>query len=344
MKDKVIPAQNDPILEALRNVGIWLSRDDKVKLMVAAQTLEEFRQQELPPHVQTSVKKRTGQRTIVRGPRDSRIGFLIRAKWLEDNLIENALPSMACVIRGSADLQIGDYVVHCQTGDFIFYPPATPAADGTLPHFIKDHENRVCDLLWIFPGRLNGQGLQCSICHSRGDKHSPGPQYWVKNYLLSYLFQELFEEVYLPDNRESVLRLVSNIVFFLQQRILRGQATSPTSRSHPEDLVVPGRDAVEQALAYIDSHLSSNLTIDVVARHVCISPSVFKKKFKQQTGHTFNEFVTHMRMTKAAQLLHGTHLLVSEISGLIGVTDCQFRRLARDHWDCTPREFRERQK
>lgn len=331
------------ILEMLRNLGLWLEREDKAHLLVAMPTLEEFRQQPLPSHLRTSVKLRKGPRVVIRGPRDEHTNRQILARWPKDNLIESSLPTLACVVHGAADLHIADYVVHCRTGDIMFRPPAIAAISGSEPHFEDGGRGRSCDLLWIFPGRLNGQGLECYICHSREDRHFLGPHLWFKNFFLSILFQELAEEISRPDGRESTSRLLSTLVFFLQRLILRGDATIPPFRSQMEDTRQLSRDPIQQALNYIDTHLGSHLTIELTARHVCISSSVFKKKFKQHTGQTFNQYVTRARMDKAAQMLRGTELFISEISELVGLADSQFRRLSLQYWGCTPREYRQRE-
>jgi len=333
-------APQESLLEALRSVRFLLRRENEARFIAAKSTLSELKRQPLPDHLRMSVKKRTGPRVQVRSSRSSRIPQMVRARWPVDHLIENTLPSIACVVRGAADLRIGDYVIHCQTGDIVFYSAGIPTADGSQSHFEGDPAGRRCSLLWIFPGRINGEGLECYICHSSENFHSAEAHFWCRNRLLAELFQGIDEEEQKPNHQESIFHLFSVILFLLQREITTGNAVFAPYNIHLADSPQSAHDPIQQACGYVDAHLDANLTIDIVARHVCISPSVFTKRFKQQTGQTFNQYCTASRMKRAAILLAETELRIIEISRSVGFTDCQFRLLARQHWGCTPGEFR----
>lgn len=340
----ILPArktlQGEALLEALRNLRFLLSRENKARFIVARPTLSEFKQQLLPDHLRTIVKKRTGSRIIVRASRHPRIPPIVRARWPEDQLVENTLPSLACVVRGMADLRIADYVITCQTGDFIFYPAGIAAADGRTPHFEGDPSGRHCSLLWIYPGRVNRKGLECYICHSLEHTHSSCDHSWCTDRLLAELFQGIQEKGQKPDHQESIFHLLSAMLFLLQHEINTEKAVFSSFCLPPEKMDEPGDDPIQQACAYINTHLDSNLTIDIVAKHACISPSVFTRRFKEQTGQTFNQYCTEVRIKHAATLLTKTGLRITGVSQLVGLTDCQFRLLARRHWGCSPREYR----
>jgi len=328
------------LLEALLSIRFLLSHENEARFIAAKPTLSELKGRQLPNHLRMSVKKRNGPRIRVRSSRSSRVPQMVRARWPSDHLIENTLPSIACVVRGAADLRIADYVMHCQTGDIIFYAAGLATGDGSQSHFDGDPAGRRCSLLWIFPGRINGEGLECYICHSQEQNHSSEAHLRFRNRLLAELFQGICEEEQKPNHRESVFHLISAILFLLQREITSGNAVYAPYNVHLADSRQPGQDLIQQACTYVDRHLDSNLTISSVARHVCLSPSVFTKRFKQETGQTFNQYCTASRMKRAAILLRETELRIIEISRSVGFTDCQFRLLARKHWGCTPGEFR----
>ena len=332
--------QGKALLEALRSIRFLLSRENEVRFMIAKPTLSEFKRQSLPAHLRTSVKKRTGPRVIVRKPRGALIPPVSRAHWPKDHMTENVQPSLVCVVQGIADLHINDYVVSCQTGDFVFYPGGIASANGNLPHLEGDVSGRRCSLLWIYQARINKKGLECYICHSSEHTHSSCDHSWYLNHLLAELFQGIRVETQKSDHDESIFYLLSTLLFLLQREINSGEAVFAPHYLLPESAGQTGDTAIQQACTYINANLHANLTIDFVARHVYLSPTIFTRLFKQQTGQTFNQYCTTARMKHAAILLKQSGMRVTEVSRSVGLTDCQFRVLAQRHWGCSPREFR----
>jgi len=328
------------LVDALRNIRFLLRRDDRARLIYARPELSALKQQDLPDHLRISVKKRIGPRVPIRGSRDSPFPRMVLARWPKDRLAENALPSLACVIHGAGDLRVGDYVLHCQSGDFIFYEPGLATADGSYSHFEDDAAGRQCSLLWVFPGRINGEGLECYICDSHGNTHSAGVRLWCRNHLLAELFRGIQEQGPKAQRQESTFHLLCAMLHLLQCEIHEGHASPAPYFSPFEKFPEAVHDPIQQARAYVTKHLNGDLTIAKVSRYVCLSPSVFTRKFKHQTGQTFNEYCTSLRLKQAALLLTQTDTKIVEVSRMVGLTDCQFRQLARRHWRCSPREYR----
>lgn len=331
----------DSLLHKLRDIRFLLERENEARLIVAHPTLAETKNQQLPPHIKFANKKRTGPRISVRGSRNSSVPRMIQARWPKDGLAECTLPNLGYVVQGPAELHINDYMMYCQTGDCIFQPAGIATSDGSKPHF-EDHSyfDRQCSLLWIYPGRLNGEGLECYICHSQGNAHSTGKRLWCRNHLLAELFQGIQEECQKPNRQQGIFHLLSALLFTLHQEINDGRAGLAPYYPTEETTSPAGHDPIRRACAYINSHLDSNLTIDVVARYVCLSASAFTRQFKQQTGQTFNQYCTSVRMKQAAILLAETEVNILGVSRAVGLTDCRFRQLALHHWGCLPREFR----
>jgi AraC-like DNA-binding protein len=332
----------ESLLEALSGIRLLLNRDNEARFIAARPTLSELKRQSLPDHLRMSVKKRKGARIRVRRSRSSQQRQFLLARWPQDHLIETTTPSIACVVRGAADLHINDYVLHCQQGDIVFYPVGVAAADGSCVHLEGDVKGRRCSILWIFPGRINEQGLVCYLCHSNEQTHSSETHFWFKNHLLAELFQGIYQEEEQFGYQECIYHLLLVMLQMLQREGTTGNAMIAPYDLHLGYSPHPGHDPIEQACDYIDTHLNSNLTITLVAKHVGLSPAVFTKRFKQQTNQTFNEYCTACRLKSAAILLETTELRISEISYYIGLTDCQFRLLARKYWQCTPGEFRQK--
>lgn len=102
-------------------------------------------------------------------------------------------------------------------------------------------------------------------------------------------------------------------------------------------------DIVKLAKKYIDGHYSNEeLSLNLVASEVNVSPNHLSAMFSQKTGHTFVRYLTDVRMNKARELLKCTGLRSNEISDKIGYKDPHyFSHLFKKHHGCTPIQYRE---
>lgn len=99
---------------------------------------------------------------------------------------------------------------------------------------------------------------------------------------------------------------------------------------------------IQQAIRYIDSHYAdTNLSLPAVAGQAHLSPSHFCTVFSQETGKTFKEYLTEIRVQRARELLRGTTLKSFEIADQIGYNDPHyFSYVFRKHTGQSPTEYR----
>jgi two-component system response regulator YesN len=103
-----------------------------------------------------------------------------------------------------------------------------------------------------------------------------------------------------------------------------------------------GEQAVEVALQYIRAHYSEELTLEKVASIVYLNPVYFSQLFKQKTGKGFKEYVTHLRLERAMELLRDSELKVGDISERVGYPDVRhFSQIFRKKTGFTPSEYRQ---
>lgn len=110
----------------------------------------------------------------------------------------------------------------------------------------------------------------------------------------------------------------------------------------PEEADTAGRDILQKALGYIDSHFTDeNLSLNAVAAFVSVSPGYFSSLFSQRMDMTFIEYVTLKRIEKAKELLIGTKESTSRIASLAGYKDSNyFRFVFKKTTGLTPKEYR----
>ncbi|OUO79696.1 DNA-binding response regulator [Blautia sp. An249] len=102
----------------------------------------------------------------------------------------------------------------------------------------------------------------------------------------------------------------------------------------------------EDAKKYIQENFQNNdISLNVVASQVGISPSYFSTLFRQELGETFIEYLTKLRMDRAKELLMCTNRKTSEIGFSIGYKDSHyFSYIFKKTQGCTPKEYRARRK
>jgi AraC-like DNA-binding protein len=335
-----------PLTLALKRIESWLAQDGVAHLMLAAPTVEELKQQNLPAHIRITPKKRLGPRKAVRGRRHYQEPVLTLAHWPRDGLDENALPFLACVIRGAADLNIADYGLHCRAGDLIFFPAGIPKQDGSKPHFEGDPTGRHCDILWLSTERTKTDGLRCWLSHSLGHTHTSGEDQeicWVEHQLLPQLFTGFCDELQTFRRPQLVLNLLNTTLVLLASEIEAERASSKWGERRHADA---GKqlNLMEEVLEYIEDNLDKHLTINSVARQMLISRATFTRHFRKHTGQTFHEYYTHLRMQRAMKQLRETDLPVSVICRQVGLKYCQLRSLFQTTHGCAPGEYRDRKK
>ncbi|HEX2986540.1 MAG TPA: helix-turn-helix domain-containing protein [Caproiciproducens sp.] len=100
---------------------------------------------------------------------------------------------------------------------------------------------------------------------------------------------------------------------------------------------------VVRAENYIRENFSDpDLSLNTLTEHLAISTSYFSAIFKAQTGSTFVEYLTHIRMEKAKQILAFTDRRTYEVAEDVGFTDPHYFSVAfKRVTGVTPKEYRE---
>lgn len=99
---------------------------------------------------------------------------------------------------------------------------------------------------------------------------------------------------------------------------------------------------LKDAQYYAEQNYTNNeISLNMVASHVGISPSYFSTIFRQETGSTFIEYLTGLRMEKAKELLRCTNKKTAEIAYDVGYKDSHyFSYIFKKTQGLTPKEYR----
>ena len=125
---------------------------------------------------------------------------------------------------------------------------------------------------------------------------------------------------------------------FFQMLAMIGR--SQDSSQEPQ-LLDQAQTAIQESERYIYEHYEENVTLSDAARFAHMNPTYFSCKFKEATGFGFKEYLTHLRMQKAAQLLLTTNDSITEIAGICGFPDSNyFGDAFGKHFGMSPRSYR----
>lgn len=99
---------------------------------------------------------------------------------------------------------------------------------------------------------------------------------------------------------------------------------------------------VREAIRFLKEHYREDLNLKDIAARLRISESYLSRLFKAETGHTFVEYLTNYRISKAIELLKDKTVKVYEVSGMVGYSDSRyFSALFRKYVGLTPTEFKD---
>ncbi len=99
---------------------------------------------------------------------------------------------------------------------------------------------------------------------------------------------------------------------------------------------------VKKTVIVIDSDVSAELSLGVLARQQGVSPGYLATVFKKETGKTVSEYVRDKRIEQAKYLLGTTHLQIQTVALHCGIMDVQyFSKIFKKQIGKTPKEYRE---
>lgn len=106
------------------------------------------------------------------------------------------------------------------------------------------------------------------------------------------------------------------------------------------------RDSRTVLIQNVHEYISRNLhyvSLQAIADHVQMHPVYLSKMYKLETGKRISDYISQVKMEKAAYLLIHTPLKIYEVSAELGYSNAHyFIKLFKEYAGMTPHEFRDR--
>jgi|GEM_PF-607683 len=104
----------------------------------------------------------------------------------------------------------------------------------------------------------------------------------------------------------------------------------------------PERDlAIQQAVAYIESRYDKPISRSMIARMTGFNESYFSSLFRKETGWSFGDYVSRVRIDEAKRLLLGTSEAAGDVAYKVGFSDSSyFGKAFKKYAGMSPGQFR----
>ncbi|MBO9609970.1 MAG: response regulator [Paenibacillaceae bacterium] len=152
----------------------------------------------------------------------------------------------------------------------------------------------------------------------------------------------------LPDE---LVRLVNGITAELDEGRRVQAQLARIAREDVEASVRPlppeggSRSVIRRARDYIEGRYADpDLSLAAIAGHLFLTPAYFSKLYKDETGESYIEFVTDMRLREAKRLLRETNVKIVKVGEAVGYRNAQyFCTLFKRSVGVSPADYRQRE-
>jgi AraC-like DNA-binding protein len=248
-----------------------------------------------------------------------------------------------CPVHGSGHFQMGERVLDFESGDML-------VVDNLKLHGALNFADMQSRAVVIYFRAELFYNLGSALCdyayltpfYGLADTVAPvlrasDPAATVVHEALAKLLRCYFDTPADPYSRIGCKTYLSEILYLLSKHF----GASELARTE----YVRRREQARRLGAlvdYLNTNYAEKIAVPQAAAMVGMSQSTFNRFFKQAAGMTFVDYLTHLRVTKARQLLRDQSLSIAEISNLVGFTDqSYFDKRFKEHFGKSPRECRE---
>ncbi len=100
-------------------------------------------------------------------------------------------------------------------------------------------------------------------------------------------------------------------------------------------------EAIEQSLAFIEEHLTKEISTEELANTAGLSPFYFQRLFKRLVNKPVQEYVKLRRLAKAVESLSNTERRILDVALDYGFSShANFTRVFKETYGITPEEYR----
>lgn len=181
------------------------------------------------------------------------------------------------------------------------------------------------------------------------DQRTADPIRNIRNYsiICNTLLRKAAEQggvhpIYLDELSSNLAKRIENITGIESGQALMTEMVHAYCRLVRKHATRQYSPVVQKTVTYIDTDLSGDLSLSVLAAAQNMNASYLSAIFRKETGKTVTEYVGEKRMEAAAQLLRSTRLQIQTVAQHCGMSDVNyFSKLFKKYHGMTPKQYRE---
>lgn len=148
--------------------------------------------------------------------------------------------------------------------------------------------------------------------------------------VFKYLSKPIAEDDFVSSINEAIIKCQKQA---RQARIIEKNNSEWIERNRNEK-------HIDEMKEYIFENYTKKINIEDVSKHVGLNPDYLGKLFKKVEGYTFTDYIIHLRMEKAKELLGNRQLTIKEISYMVGYSDPNyFSRAFKKYVGVSPNRY-----
>jgi two-component system response regulator YesN len=137
----------------------------------------------------------------------------------------------------------------------------------------------------------------------------------------------------------------------IENALLKAKALCASDRASPsrmpvavEPLEEPSSYLIKKALNYIHAHFAEEVHLADIAGELFVTPNYLSRLFRQETGRSFIECLSRIRLDKACSLLTEGKLKIYQVGEAVGYPNPRyFSEWFQKNMGMSPGDFRKRQ-
>lgn len=159
------------------------------------------------------------------------------------------------------------------------------------------------------------------------------------DYVKEALVTNVFDYILKPINPEEIVRVFQKVKEKLDKEYKDTNKLPILNIEQPRELLSI-ENTIERAKAYIQKHISEDLSVEKIAESCYLSRSHFAREFKRCTGDSVMDYVIQKRMELAVSLMKQGEKSQKKIASSVGYSDLKyFQRSFKKHTGCTVKEY-----
>ena len=175
--------------------------------------------------------------------------------------------------------------------------------------------------------------------HFKQPQDIPFPLHGVYSIKNSSGVSLLFDEI------NSLSKRRSSTIAFRQKILFQELLLTLIQDFHAQTISKDTRQVIEETIDYIGHHYHQTISLTDLAKMAGLSNSHFSRLFKKNTGYSPIEYLTHLRIDRAKELLVHSDIRVKEVSQNVGYEDeLYFSRIFKKIVGVSPTQFSDEQK